>query len=426
MRIANGRLGNNKVGTFTFANYNSHSVIDYLLLNEANFKRINDFTIHSFTEWSVHAPLSFSNLMIVSLLRINQLKHDLSVINGNGNYLGEFRKRMISKLPVFNRLFIDNDNMFSNENVNDVLSRFCTIFRSVTDDLFSREIIQSNEPRFTETRKNAAWFDNECRDSKRIYNDALTVYNRCKTQENREYMSKMRQNYKKIVRKHKSLYYRKQNKSIENLRHSKPKDFWNLFCRKKAATSHDISIDEFYDYFSNLADDITNVHVPEAEIFCENSDFNSSFCNFDELDQPITLHEVEYVIHNLNRNKAMGCDCLINEYFMESRGESIFSHLVDLFNIIFNSGYFPDQWSEGIIIPLPKKNYPDDVNNYRGITLVSCLSKFFTGILNRRLSYFCENNEILSDAQLGVRPKRSSTDASFILLSLIQRALSQN
>ena len=114
----------------------------------------------------------------------------------------------------------------------------------------------------------------------------------------------------------------------------------------------------------------------------------------------------------------MGSDCLINEYFIESC-DIISSHLVDLFNIIFNSGYFPDQWSKGIIISLHKKNDPDDVNNYRGITLVSCLSKIFTGILNRRLSYFCENNEILSDVQFGFRPKRSTTDDSFVLLSLI-------
>ena len=150
------------------------------------------------------------------------------------------------------------------------------------------------------------------------------------------------------------------------------KIFGIYFVEKKAAPSHDISIDEFYNYFSKLADDITDVHVPEAETFCENNDFNSSFCNFDELDQPIPLHEVEYVIHNLNRNKAMGSDCLVNEYFIESC-DIISSHLGDLLNIIFNSAYFPDQWSEGIIIPLHKKNDPDDVNNYRGITLVSCL-----------------------------------------------------
>ena len=118
LRIANGRLGNDKVETFTFANYNSHSVIDYLLLNEANFKRINDFTIHGFTIWSDNAPLSFS----IDYYAVANKSTETRFIyhKWNANYLGEFRKRMIIKLPDFNRLFIDNDNTFSNENVNEV------------------------------------------------------------------------------------------------------------------------------------------------------------------------------------------------------------------------------------------------------------------------------------------------------------------
>ena len=37
--------------------------------------------------------------------------------------------------------------------------------------------------------------------------------------------------------------------------------------------------------------------------------------------------------------------------------------------------------SEGIIIPLHKKGSVDDVNNYRGISVLSCFSKLFTSIV---------------------------------------------
>ena len=67
-----------------------------------------------------------------------------------------------------------------------------------------------------------------------------------------------------------------------------------------------------------------------------------------------------------------------------------------------------------------------DVNNYRGITLISWLAKIFTGILNRKITLICEQNELLSDAQFGFRSGRSTTDAIFVLNSIIQHYLNHN
>ena len=78
------------------------------------------------------------------------------------------------------------------------------------------------------------------------------------------------------------------------------------------------------------------------------------------------------------------------------------------------------------MVPIYKKNDPDDVNNYRGISLVSCLSKIFTGILNKRLNNWVENNNIVSDAQFGFRRGRSTIDAIFVLNAIIQKVLSKN
>ena len=57
-----------------------------------------------------------------------------------------------------------------------------------------------------------------------------------------------------------------------------------------------------------------------------------------------------------------------------------------------------------LIIPIYKnKGSKDDANNYRGITLLSCLGKLFTSILNHRLTEFCENNLIIKEIQTGFR-----------------------
>ena len=64
----------------------------------------------------------------------------------------------------------------------------------------------------------------------------------------------------------------------------------------------------------------------------------------------------------------------------------LLSYLCTLFNTVFRSGHFPRSWADGYIIPLHKTGSVNDVNNYRGITLLSCLGKRFTQILNNRLT----------------------------------------
>ena len=50
--------------------------------------------------------------------------------------------------------------------------------------------------------------------------------------------------------------------------------------------------------------------------------------------------------------------------------------IVDIFNLILETGIVPTDWAIGIIQPLYKNkgsiNSPD---NYRGITLLSCIGK---------------------------------------------------
>ena len=97
-----------------------------------------------------------------------------------------------------------------------------------------------------------------------------------------------------------------------------------------------------------------------------------------------------------------------------------------MFNVILDSGIFPDQWREGIIIPLHKKGDKNDANNYRGITLLSCLSKIFTSILNSIIVSFCEENNGISDAQFGFKKGSSTTGAIFALNTLVEHFLNNN
>jgi len=115
-------------------------------------------------------------------------------------------------------------------------------------------------------------------------------------------------------------------------------------------------------------------------------------------------------------------DNLINQYFVQTV-DILKSYLVDIFNAILNSCHFSAQWTKGILVPLFTKTDPSDVNNYRGITLVSCFSKIFTSILNKRISEWIDDTNIVSDAQYGFMSGRSTVDAIFILNAVVNKAL---
>ena len=64
-------------------------------------------------------------------------------------------------------------------------------------------------------------------------------------------------------------------------------------------------------------------------------------------------------------------------------------------------------------------------DNYRGITILSCLGKVFTSLLNARLNAYVENNAILGEDQTGFRQGYSILDNIFTLKSIIDIFLSK-
>ena len=113
-------------------------------------------------------------------------------------------------------------------------------------------------------------------------------------------------------------------------------------------------------------DNITNEHI----------ELNEKFEVI--LNSEITEKEIEDSIRLLKNNKAAGYDQIVNDYLKVSNPRLI-SIYCNIFNIVFNSGVIPESWSIGIILPIYKnKGDPKDPDNYRAITLVSCLGKLFT------------------------------------------------
>ena len=67
----------------------------------------------------------------------------------------------------------------------------------------------------------------------------------------------------------------------------------------------------------------------------------------------------------------------------------------------------------------------NDPNNYRTISLIDTICKFFVSILNTRLSSWSDENDITEESQAGFRKGYSTSDNIFILMTLVQKYLSK-
>ena len=135
--------------------------------------------------------------------------------------------------------------------------------------------------------------------------------------------------------------------------------YWKMI-KPMANTNNVVHVepDEFRNYFELLFTSI-NDNTP---------DHSGYICEVEVLDSPFTLHEVECSIKHLQGGKAAGHDNITSDYILIEQGNLKFVILTQ-FNKLYEIGYFPKEWSTGVIVPIYKKGDKKKPENYRGITL---------------------------------------------------------
>ena len=137
-----------------------------------------------------------------------------------------------------------------------------------------------------------------------------------------------------------------------------------------------------------------------------------------EFNNHISIFEVKKAIDGAKRGKAAGFDNIPVEVL---KNDTAVSFLHILYNICFDNGTVPSYWGNCIINPIPKSSTSDkrDPLSYRGISLAPTMYKLYCSILNRRLSYWSEQNDKVVDEQNGFRKGRSTTDQILSLTNII-------
>ena len=147
----------------------------------------------------------------------------------------------------------------------------------------------------------------------------------------------------------------------------------------------------------------------------DQQDQQSSYDN-KMLNEPIRFQEVSEAVDKAKSRKA----------FIEIPNEAIKNEnakliLHKLFQLCFITGLSPSEWNSSNIKPIPKKDkdarYP--LEN-RCITLMCCIAKLYSSILNRRLQKYLEKNNILVEEQNGFRASRSCIDHILTLCTILR------
>lgn len=416
--ILNGRVGNDKLtGQLTTT---TDSIVDYFIGTCNLVTSVSDMWISPFDSLfsDLHCRVCVNITMQYNqTIPVNQVETEDTETTTDARQIFKWES---SKKDQF-RNNLDTNRLAMIEQMIDEQSSPADVSRLLTEVIIESAKLTFNQRRNSSRRKkkreNKPWFDSDCRMARNNYISAKRTYARSRISKNREDLQRKSKSYKKVMNRAIVMYKRNLSKKIQDLRSSNPREFWRLINEgENEVTTTNLRIGILKDHFQKLNKSDDGYHELNLS---ENSLHDDPI-----LDGNITEDEVLKAIKSLKLGKSPGCDSITNE-FLKCSADVITPVLTKLFNVVLTTGQIPDEWVKGLIVPVfKKKGDPEDVNNYRGITLLSCVGKLFTAILNTRLTEFIESRNILSENQAGFRRGHSTTDHVFLLKCLIDLYLS--
>ena len=168
--------------------------------------------------------------------------------------------------------------------------------------------------------------------------------------------------------------------------------------------------------FIDTYEEISNILVPEErkqQVHEEIKNQKGKQDQPDHMNQPFSTKEFEEALITLKNNKSLCPDKVKNEmvgHLGSDRYEAK-SKLLALFNNSWKTGHVPQSWREADMVPIYKKG-KDRANaeSYRPISLTSCVGKLLEQMINTRLVWHLEKNNIITPMQAGFRQHHSTED----------------
>ena len=135
---------------------------------------------------------------------------------------------------------------------------------------------------------------------------------------------------------------------------------------------------------------------------------------------PILKEEVEAAVQSLKLGKSPGVDNVPSE-LVKNGGKEVVKALAAICQWIWEQKKWPEEWTQSLMIPLPKKGNLRQCENHRMVSLISLPSKVMLCIILNHLKSKAE--ELLSEEQAGFRAGQSTVEQIFNCRVLIEKHL---
>jgi exonuclease III len=424
LNILNGRALGDLQGQFTSFHYNGSSVIDYCIVNSEFYTKIVYFKVLDPTHVSDHASIAVC-------------------MNITNNIIPECNKQCYNKFP---KGFKWNEDSYADalnlkqfkariimmcttdyRNNTDGITSLCTELSSVITDAARCSLKRRKEPHIVKCNvRQAKWYNNNLYVLK---NEVLHIGKLLKKYPKDPHIRGRfivrKKYYKQACRKAKRAHMKSLAVELDRANVNNSKEFWRLLTLLKNKSYNDNSelpsMDKFVHFFKGLNDKCQGSNNFDCDFMnkIENIVKTQTYCEqIQSLDRPIDKKELDKVITNLRTGKAYGLDLITNE-MLKKAVTSVWKPLLRLLNMCMYSEIYPEEWCQGYIIPIYKSGSKSEPANYRPITISSCLGKVFSSILNNRICSFLEDNNIMSNVQIGFLKGHRTSDHVLLLKAVI-------
>ncbi len=279
-------------------------------------------------------------------------------------------------------------------------------------------------------KKDKPWMTGHIRHLMMIRNRLNGVYNRTKKLEHKVERNRMRALVRKEIKIAKRRHDAGLRYTLEN-RSTDVKRFWSvmkqLFGNKvKAGIPTLIDNDTPFSTDSEKANLFADYFASQCSLPAPSPDYNlppvTPITNARLNTVQFNVHDVSTIMSKLNVTKASGPD-LISYRLLKECAHTLAEPFCRLFEKSFVDGIFPTKWKISHIAPVFKKALKHLKENYRPVSLLSCISKIMERVIFNTMYNFFKINGLLTERNSGFKEKDSTINQLIHLCHKIYQGL---